>query len=146
MSDLKTSFEKEPKSKKIILVAAAAAFISTLLPWFSISFGSFGAASVNGWHSFGLFTALSSLVLVLLWLLPKVGVKFTMPAADDVLNKILSVIMLAGPVIFILQDSFNFSFFGVGIYIALAAGVIATYFSFAGKKGMKAEAKAGSKK
>ncbi|MBD3360601.1 hypothetical protein GF366_02240 [Candidatus Peregrinibacteria bacterium] len=140
MTDLKKSFEKEPKAKKIILVSAAAALVSTFLPWMSISFGTFASAAINGWHRFGILTVLASIALILLWLLPKVKVKFKLPAKEDMLIKVLSVVMLAGPVIFIMDSRFEFAFLGFGLYIALAAGVVATYFAFAkSKKTKKAE-------
>ncbi len=133
MDDLKKSFEKEPKTRKIILVAALAGFVSSFLPWWSISiespFGDFGGFSANGWHRFGYLTSLSSIAIILMWLLPKIGVKFTLPAKEEVLYKGLSVALLAGPVIWILDSSFEFSVMGVGVYLALAAGGVATYFS-----------------
>lgn len=133
MDDLKKSFDKEPKSRKIILLSALAGLVSSFLPWWSISidspFGSFGGFSANGWHGFGYLTALSSIALLLMWVLPKVGVKFSLPAKEDVLYKGLSIALLAGPVVWILDSNFEFSVMGVGVYLALAAGAAATYVS-----------------
>lgn len=150
MDDLKKSFEKEPKTRKIILVAALAGFVSTFFPWWSISidspFGDFGGFSANGWHRFGYLTGLSSLGIILMWLLPKVGVKFTLPAKEEVLYKGLSIALLAGPVIWILDSSFDFSVMGVGVYIALAAGGISTYFTVVKKENKAPEVKTEVKK
>jgi hypothetical protein len=141
MDDLKKSFEKEGKGRKIILVAALAGFISSFLPWWSISFGGLGGFSVNGWHSYGFLTALASIAMILLWVLPKVGVKFTLPVKDDVLYKVLSLVMAAGPVLVILDSGFEFSFMGMGVYLALVAGGFAVYFSFITKNTAKVEVK-----
>lgn len=150
MDDLKKSFDKEPKSRKIILLSALAGLVSSFLPWWSISidspFGSFGGFSANGWHRFGYLTALSSIALILMWVLPKIGMKFSLPAKEDVLYKVLSIALLAGPVIWILDSSFEFSVMGVGVYLALAAGAAATYFAVIKKDKKGPEAKAEVKK
>ncbi|MFA6992605.1 MAG: hypothetical protein WC269_05025 [Candidatus Gracilibacteria bacterium] len=130
MEDLKKTFDKEPKGKKIVLVSAAAALISTFLPWYSLGFG----YSYNAWHSYGFLTVVASIALVLIWLLPKVGVKFKLPVKEDLLEKVLAVVMLAGPVVWVIESNFMFELFGFGIYVALAAGVAAVYFTFVGKK------------
>lgn len=139
MEDLKKKFEKEPKGKQWILMAGLAGVIASFLPWFSMSLGSFGAASVNGWHSYGLFTTIAALLIVLNWILPKVGVKYKLPWKEDALIKVLSVVMLAGPVIWIINVSFSFSTVGPGVYLALAAGAVATYFSFMKKSKAKSK-------
>ena len=136
MEDLKKSFEKEPKTRKYVLGSAAVAFISSFLPWISYSYGPLGSYSQNGWTRFGLITAFSSLALVLLWVLPRVGVKFKLPAKEEVLYKVLAGMILAGAVLWLWDSAFSFSFMGFGFYIGLAAGVVAVYFSFfvGGKK------------
>lgn len=130
MTDLQKAFEKEPKTKRMILGAAGVAFVSTFFPWASFSLGSFGGVSVNGWHSYGLLTALGSLAMILLWLLPKVGVKFKLPVKEDALNKALPLVILAGSVLWLIDTNFEFGFAGIGLYVALAAGAVATLFTF----------------
>jgi len=131
MDDLKKNFDKEPVGVKVVLAAAVAGVIASFLPWWSFSFGGFGSAAVNGWHSYGLLTSISSILIVLMWLLPKVGVKFSLPWNEKSLFKVLSVAMLAGPVLWVIDSNFSFSFVGLGVYLALGAGGLATYYSFA---------------
>ncbi|MFC1615585.1 hypothetical protein ACFL21_00445 [Patescibacteria group bacterium] len=137
MDDIKKSFEKEPQSKKIILIAAAAALVATFLPWFKASLGEFGALSVNGWHSYGFITVIGSAGLVLIWLLPKLGVKYKLPAKEDYIEKGLAIAIIAGPVLWLIDMGFDFSFVGLGLYLAVAAGGVATYFKFVPKKAKK---------
>jgi len=131
MEDLKMKFKKEPVGRQRIVVAGLAGVVASFLPWWSISFGSFGSASVNGWHSYGMLTTIASLAIVLNWLLPKVGVKYNLPWKEEILLKIFSVAMLAGPVLWIIDTSFSFSMIGLGVYLALVAGGVAVYYSFA---------------
>jgi len=134
MADLKKAFDKEPKSKRAILISAVIAFAATFFPWTGVSFGTLGSASVNGWHSYGLLTALGSLALVLVWLLPKLGVKFKLPAKEKQIDQIISIIILVGPILWIISSNFAFEFIKVGLYIALGAGISAVYFSFKAKR------------
>lgn len=140
MDDLKKNFDKEPVGVKVVLVAAVAGVVASFLPWWSI--GGLWGASVNGWHGYGFLTSISSVLIVLMWLLPKVGVKFSLPWNEKSLFKILSVAMLAGPVLWLFSYyqqmsgvpsylGFSFSFVGLGVYLALGAGGAATYYSFA---------------
>ena len=46
------------KQKLYSLVIAGIALISLLLPWQTVSFGGFGAASANGFHSWGLLAVI----------------------------------------------------------------------------------------
>jgi len=151
MDDLKKTFEKEPLGKRVILISALAALVSSFLPWWSDPIiSSLGAFSFNGWHSFGYLNALGSLAIILLWLLPKVGVKFTLPAKEAMLYKILIVVMSAGPVMVIIDSKFEFSFLGTGLYISLIACAVAVYFGLVKpqlkKSGSKKEAKKEEKK
>ncbi len=134
MEDLKKKFEKEPVGKQRILIAGLIGVVASFLPWWSVSFGSFGSASMNGWHSYGLLTTIASLAIVLNWLLPKVGVKYKLPWKEEMMLKVLSVAMLAGPVIWVINVSFSFSMVGIGVYLALVAGGIAAYYAFAKTK------------
>lgn len=138
MEDLKKKFDKEPVGKQRILIAGLLGVVASILPWWSVSFGSFGSASVNGWHSYGLITTIASLAIVLNWVLPKVGVKYKLPWKEEMMLKALSVAMLAGPVLMIIDVSFSFSFVGLGVYLALVAGGVAAYYAFAKTKKPKA--------
>ena len=129
MTDLQKAFQKEPKNQKGILLSAAVVFIGTFLPWMSMSLGPFGGVSVNGWHSFGLLSVLGSAALVLVWLLPKLGIKLNLPAKPGAIQKVLAVATLAGPVIALIQSDFSFSFLSIGFYLALAGGAGALFFS-----------------
>ncbi len=124
-------FKKEPVGRQRIIVAGLAGVVASFLPWWSISFGSFGSTSVNGWHGYGLLTTIASLAIVLNWLLPKVGVKYKLPWKEDMMLKVLAVAMLAGPVLWLIDASFSFSMVGFGVYLALLAGGVAAYYSFA---------------
>jgi hypothetical protein len=46
------------KQKLYSLVIAGIALISLLLPWQTVSFGGFGSASANGFHSWGLLAVI----------------------------------------------------------------------------------------
>lgn len=130
MVDLKNLYTQEPKSKKMLLGCGLVALVSTFLPWYSVSFGPLGGVSLNGWHSYGFFTIFGSILLLLLWGLPHFGVKFTLPLKEDLAYKILALAMLAGPILWLLESSFEFSIIGFGIYVAIASGAVGTYFAF----------------
>jgi len=130
MTNLKKVFEKESQNQKGVLVCVAVAFLATFFPWFLVLLGPFGGIAMNGWHSFGLLTVLASATLIALWVLPKFGVKINLPIKKDILQKWLAVAVLVGPAFWLLQTGFNFSSIGFGLYLALAAGIGAVYFSF----------------
>jgi len=130
MEDLKKKFEKEPVGRQRIILAGLLGVVASFFPWWSMSFGSFGAASVNGWHGYGLLTTVAALLIVLNWLLPKVGVKYKLPWKEEGLLKVLSIVMLAGPVLWIVNYNFTFATIGLGVYFALAAGAVAAYYAF----------------
>ena len=139
-NDLKKAFNKESSSKKAVLVAAVVALVSSFLPWISISFGSsdllgdLGSITNNGWVSWGYLTIIASFGVILLWVLPKVGVKFKLPVKEVDAYKILSAAILAGPVLWIIASNFDFGSMGIGFYLALLAGGGAVYVSFFAKK------------
>ena len=137
MENLQKSFEQEPKKEKVVLASAGVVFISSFLPWFSMSFGGFGGVSVNGWNRFGIITAIAALALILNWVLPKVGVKFDLKVKADVLQKILVATMLLGVILWMIDGSFEISAMGVGFYLALAGSAVATYMVFGQKKAVK---------
>ena len=57
------------KQKLYSLVIAGIALISLILPWQTVSFGGFGAASVNGFHGWGLLTLIGVIaVAVISWM------------------------------------------------------------------------------
>lgn len=138
MENLKKAFFAETKKHRVILISALAAFIGTFLPWVSISLGSvyrsFKGVSINGWHSVGYLTVLGSLAIMALWILPKVGVKYTIRIDQSLLHKILAIVVLSGPVLWVVSSNFVFEFIGYGAYISFAAGAVATYAAFVMKK------------
>lgn len=134
MTNLVQEFKKEPKNQQYFLISALVAFIATLLPWVQVSIGVFGSISTNGWNGYGHLTAIGSLAILALWILNKSKVKLGLPIADKDLNKILAIAILAGPIILLFQSGFEFSFMGLGFYLAILAGATTTYFAFQTKK------------
>ena len=127
---LEESFRKEAQPKKVILVSSLVVFISTFLPWLSISFGGFGSVSTNGWHRFGILTVLGSIAMVLLWLLPKFGIDLSLSGKQVLVEKIVALVMLAGPMAWLIDNSFEFAFMRAGFYLGLIASSVTVYFVF----------------
>ena len=134
-------WNKTSKHDKILSILAAVIFVSGFLPWISVSGGSiYGVTasfnvSYNGLHSYGFLSFLGALAYLLWRYLPVFGVK--MPKfswTDEVTQKILAVVILAGPALWILSSGFYFQMYGVGMWVALAASAVFTYFSFSSKK------------
>lgn len=127
--DIIAELKKEPKNKKHLVITGLVAFISTLLPWISVSF--FGqTVSSNAWSGMGYLTVIGSLALVLNWLLPVLGIKYELPFKECLFNKIAAIMILAGPLILLYQVRFEMSFIGFGLWIGLAAGVYSTLLAF----------------
>jgi len=124
MEDLKNKFKKSPKKQRQILLGAMIVFISTFLPWSFSSIGVFGGFSYNGWHSFGMFTVLASVGLILLWLLPSFGVNLKFPIKTIELQKYLAMVMLVGPMLWLFRSGFHFGYLGLGFWVALVVSTI----------------------
>ena len=134
MEDLRKAFKKETKQKRIIIISSLVAFVGTFFPWTSVPFQSIlsrmGHYSANGWHSVEYLCVFASIILIALWVLPKAGMKFKLPAKEDFIEKILVIAMLAGPTLWIFNMDFEFQFIGYGTYISLIASAIAVYTVF----------------
>ncbi len=128
--DIKNKFAKTPKRQKQILLGALAVFISTFLPWSSVSMGMLGGFSYSGWHSFGMLSVLASVGLILIWLLPILKIDFKLPIKNLELQKYLVIAMFAGPLLWLFQSGFHFKYLGIGFWIALiASGItVASFF------------------
>ena len=134
-SKLQTSVKKAPKGEKMLYALALATLIATFLPWMSIPFFGSSYGGVSGFSSVGFLSFLGSLGYLLWKLLPMGGMSVpNFGMKDDMLNKVFAVLMLAGPVLWTVQSGFSFSYFGYGLWIALAASVGFAYFIFTGKK------------
>lgn len=141
MEDLRKAFKKETKYKRKILILALIAFIGTFFPWASVNLRSIltkmGHYSANGWHGTGYLCVFASIILIALWVLPKAGIKFKLPAKEDSIEKILVVAMVAGPVLWIFNMNFKFQFIGYGTYVSLIASAVAVYTVFKRKSGKR---------
>jgi len=122
--EIKNKFAKTPKRQKQILLGAIIVFVSTFLPWSSVSMGMLGGFSYSGWHSFGMLSVLASAGLILLWLLPILKINFKLPIKNPELQKYLAIAMLAGPLLWLFQSGFHFRYLGIGFWIALVTSGI----------------------
>jgi hypothetical protein len=134
MEKFKKLFKRESKQKKTILMSAAFALIGTFFPWTSTElrsiFATIGRYAGNGWQGVGYLCVISSILILAMWILPIIGVKYKLPIEEIKIQKVLVLIMLAGPVLWIINMNFNFEFLGFGVYISLVAGAIAAYAVF----------------
>jgi hypothetical protein len=113
---LREDFFKERFSKRIILGCAAATFLAMFLPWkFS-----------NGWNDIGIITGLASFLLLLLWIIPRIDIEKI--NKHNYLEKGIILAMLIGVVVFMIRA--DFSYLGLGFYVALVATGTASYFAF----------------
>lgn len=127
--DIIAELKKEPKPKQHLVIASLVIFISTFLPWISVSF--FGqSVSTNAWTGVGYLTVIGSLALFLNWLLPSLGVKYEVPLEEKLLNKILTGMMLAGPVFILYEIRAELSFVGIGLWIGLVVSAYALFTAF----------------
>ena len=133
--DIKQAFEKEPFAKRRVLFTATVAFIATFFPWYSIEVGFLGGPSLEGfsysaWSGSGLLTVFASLAILVIWALPLFNVKFELPLPAIQIQKILTIAMLAGPVLWIARGGFHFAYIGLGLWIALIVSIVAVQASF----------------
>jgi len=134
-SKMQASVNKAQKGEKILYVLALATLIATFLPWMSIPFFGSSYGGVSGFSSVGFLSFLGALGYLLWEILPMGGM--SMPdfgMKGDMKTKAFALLMLAGPVLWIVQSGFVFSYFGYGLWIALAASAIFAYMVFMGKK------------
>jgi len=131
--DIVAEFKKEPKPKQHLILAGLIAFVSTFLPWISVSF--FGQTiSTNAWNDVGYLTVIGSLALLLNWALPKLGIKYKLPLEEKLFEKIATGLIVAGPLFMLYQVRAEFGFIGLGLWIALVAGAYACYLTFWNKE------------
>lgn len=127
LKHLQSELKKEEPGRKYVVISALIAFAATFLPWFQY----FGFSSANGWNRGGFLTVIGSLGLLALWTLPKLKIELpSFVKNPDLAEKLLTIAMLSGPVYVIINSNFHFSYFGIGLYIALLAGAGAVYFKF----------------
>ena len=107
------------KQKLYSLVIAGIALISLLLPWQTVSFGGFGAASINGFHGWGLLTLIGVIaVAALSWMGNKSA------PYDDNSKKIVmgGFGAIALGALLTLVTTSQFVKGGIGLWIGLIAG------------------------
>lgn len=142
MEKISTEWNKMGKNDQLPIILALVALICVFLPWMSFSIPSYGgfelnipAVRTNGFHSSGMLTFLSALAFLLWKLLPLANVKIPEMKMDhDLLVKILGLVMLAGPVLWLLNAGFEFRVIGLGLWGALVASAIFVYITFMAKK------------
>ncbi|HMT74785.1 MAG TPA: hypothetical protein PKA77_12010 [Chitinophagaceae bacterium] len=108
------------KQKLYALILAGVGVIACILPWWKFSFGGFGGYSVNGLHELGW---LSFLGFIGAGVLPFVFGDKTKGYEGQ--EKLYSLIAFgAGGGIALIQFLRASSFTSIGIYLAIAAGVL----------------------
>lgn len=127
----KTEWKNMNTDKKFTIILAIIILVAMFLPWLSVSFGVYGSASVNGIKGVGYLTFLGSIAYLLWKILPMFGVKIPdLKMKDDVIEKIIAVAMVAGPILWLLELNFKFKHIGIGFYIALIVSVLFAYITF----------------
>ena len=130
-SKLKSSLTKAPKNEKMLYGLALATLIATFLPWMDIPFLGGSLGGISGFRSVGFLTFIGSLGYLLWKLVPMAGVKIPkLGVKDEILLKILSGLMVAGPVLWLIQSGFAFGMIGFGLWIALITSGAFAYFTF----------------
>lgn len=123
---IKEDFKSKKKAEKHYLIGALVALIGTILPWFSMGEKSFISVSVNGWNSWGYLSVVASAAILALYILPffKIQIpKIFKNKAQE--QKVLSGVMLAGPVMWLIETNFKLSYLGLGFYVtAFASGYV----------------------
>lgn len=134
MQKLQQQWHSSHKEKKLLIILAAVTLVSVFLPWVSLSIPSLGGVNlgnVNGFRSFGLLTFLASLGYLLWQVLPMIGTQVPqITSAPKTTEKILGVVMLAGPVLWLLRMGFEFGLVGLGLWLALIASGVFMYKTF----------------
>lgn len=130
-SKLKSSLKKAPQREKILHGLALATLVATFLPWMTIPFFGGSLGGVSGFNSVGFLSFIGSVAYLLWRILPMAGMKIPGVGMPDMsIQKIIAGLMLAGPVLWIVQSGFAFGMFGYGLWIALAASAGFAYYTF----------------
>ena len=137
---MQQEWKKSSSDDKFPIILGIIIFLSVFFPWMSTPEVTMGGMSmnigvnINGMHSVGMLTFLGSLAYLAWKLLPMAGIKVPEMTDAASMNKILGIVMLAGPVLWLLRGGFNFEFIGWGMWVALIASAIFLYMAFSGKK------------
>ncbi|WP_028788825.1 hypothetical protein [Terrimonas ferruginea] len=114
------------KRKLYALILAAVGLIALILPWISISFGGFGSTSVNGFRSWGMLTLVGVAGVAVASLMGNKLSDFDENTRKIALGSFAAI--AAGALIFFLRiqtaDGGEFVSTGIGVWLALAAGVL----------------------
>lgn len=126
LDTIQTDFQKKTTKEKNYLIATLAALIGTILPWFAMSAKGYFSVSVSGWNSWGYLSVIGSIAILALYIVPFLGIKipeiFKNKAQEE---KVLSGILVAGPILWLIETSFSFSSLGIGFYVtAIASGYL----------------------
>ncbi len=129
---------RKHSSQKILLILAGITLLSTFLPWFHMNIPELGGiplgipdVSVNGMHSVGMLTFLGSLGYVLWKGLPMAGISIPQISMSDIkLQKTLAILMIAGPIFWILKMQFGLSGTGIGFWGALICSTLFAWKTF----------------
>lgn len=128
--DIVTSFKKEEKNRKYVLIASLVFLLSSILPWIDLGFDYFGI-TMNGWNGILLLGVLASICAIVFWVLPLFEVKIGgLEKQQELVYKSLSAIILGSVIIFIIQANFSFSNFGIGFYLGFLSALGAVFFAF----------------
>ncbi len=135
----KTEWNKISMDDKFPIILAAIILIFTFFPWASASwdygYGYKGGYSYNGLHRFGILTFLGSIAFLLWRLLPMFNIKIPdLKMPDKTIEKIIAGVVLAGPVIWMIDSSFEFKYFGIGLWVDLILSAGFAYLLLTGKK------------
>lgn len=117
------------KQKLYSLIMAGAALVALILPWAKVSFGGYGGASVNGLHGEGFITLLGVAGVVAACFMGNKAVSFEGNSRNIALGGFAAII--AGAVIAFINISGKGGLgvkAGIGLWLAIAAGVVGLLF------------------
>ncbi len=125
--DLVAEFNKESQNIKYLLISSLAFLISSILPWFSWGLG----ITVSGWIGILILANISSILILTFWILSKLKIDLgDLTKKSELINKILTSLILGSVLIFIIQSKFSFSVFGFGFYLGFLSAGAAVFFAF----------------
>ena len=108
------------KQKLYSLIIAAVGIISCLLPWWHVSFGTFGGYSINGLHRLGIITFIAFIAAAVV---PFVIGNKSLPYMGQ--EKTISMACFGGAAGFaVITLLANMHYLSFGIFLAIAVGVI----------------------
>ncbi len=133
---------KELKINKGILFCAFVTFLASFMPWIVSSYSTIVVNGVmiqgnwnGGWYGPALFSSIAALLFIILWLLPKFNVDLkNIEESYFLIQKILSTLMVVGPILWFIGSQNNIFYLGVGFYVTVISGIIAVLFSFTQKE------------